>query len=75
MCLEKEQVANTHSGLAEQQQATLIRLYFLLPFFNISFYADTITGTATEIFCHIKAVACPVLFTGRSGADVVKSLG
>lgn len=75
MCLEKEQVANTHSGLAEQQQATVIGLYFLLPFFSISFYADTITSTVTEIFCHTKAVQCPVHFTIRSGTDVVKSLG
>lgn len=75
MCLEKKQVANTHTGLTEHQQTTLIRLYFLFPFFSISFYADTITVTVTQILCHTKAVACPVPFTGRNGADVVKSLG
>lgn len=70
------------------------RLYFLLPFFNISqavfpssflryfplcrhcpSLALSHRFSVTQILCHIKAVACPVHFRGRSGTDVVKLLG
>lgn len=55
MCLDLQsgrgQVTNTQPGLKEQHTATDHTVKAI----SIFFYADTITSTATQIHCHIKA--------------------